>query len=118
MYSLATIRDLNEKAARDARRQGKHPLRMDKVEDFGREPIPHLGYACKSLDRKHRRVETLFVDTSGFGSDNEPALSLRQFKGMVGTPDLEARSDPARAGGGGAVSGLRGCVGRVVTFRA
>ena len=83
MYSLATIRSINEGAARDARSQGKQPVRMDKVEDFGQKPIPHLGCACKSLDRKHRRIETLFVDISGFGSEDEPALSLRQFKEKV-----------------------------------
>lgn len=28
-------------------------------------------------------LEKLFVDSSGFGADNEPALSIRQFLGQV-----------------------------------
>jgi len=88
MFSLATIQDLNRKAARESRRTGTLPVRFnaERYAAFQRNPsnpgftIPHIG------DRRpkgYTLVRELFVDTSGFGAPDEPALTLAQFAAEV-----------------------------------
>ena len=75
MYALETINRLNDKATRRAKHHGVRPLvaTEDRQELTG---IPTLG---DYIPRGWKLVETLFVDSSGFGSDFEPSLSHRQF---------------------------------------
>ncbi len=83
MWDLATIKYLNRQVGEAARMAGKEPLRLmssTALEQWPPFPVPHLGEACEDVDEDHERVETLFVDSSGFGADDEPALSMRQFK--------------------------------------
>ena len=83
MWGLETIKHLNRKVGEVARDLGKEPLRLDSEMELSQWPpcpIPHLGSACEDVDEDHERVETLFVDSSGFGSEGEPALTMRGFK--------------------------------------
>jgi hypothetical protein len=58
----------------------KHrPRRVFKVDDVRNSPDfarVDVAALCKAFDAEH--VETLFVDTSGFGSPDEPALTYSQ----------------------------------------
>jgi len=82
MMDLRTIRDMADQAARKARRDGREPYgffdesEVDRVEHGGRAPLPFLG---SYVPKGYRLVETYFVDSSGFGSENEPALTQRAF---------------------------------------
>lgn len=82
--SLETIRDLANEQARKAAREKRKPYAIfDEAElnAFGTNavpfPFPNLGtYVPKGW----RLVEQLFCDSTGWGSDREPALSARQLK--------------------------------------
>ena len=74
MYSLATIKSMNRTAARQARGVPPFVARHD-----GDERV----FSCPTWgDRRLKSwylITTHFVDNSGFGSDNEPALTMTQF---------------------------------------
>jgi len=80
MWSLEVINELNQQAARKARHQHKEPYvpTLDEIKEFPPFPFPHLGpFAPDGWEQ----TETVwFVDSSGWGRDDEPALSVRQFK--------------------------------------
>ena len=60
----------------------KRPLKMTSIDNFSK--IPNMGRDnCKAYDGKRKRVETLFVDSSGFGSEREPAMTVRAFKNKM-----------------------------------
>jgi hypothetical protein len=83
VWDLETIRAINNEVGSDARMLGKEPLRLTSETELAAWPpfpIPHLGSACEDFDEEGERVDTLFVDSSGFGSDSEPALTMDQFK--------------------------------------
>jgi len=87
MMSLEAIRHLADEAAQSAAAEDLEPYvpwDADEVDSFPPFPFPNLG--------SHRPdgwelVETLFVDSSGFGAENEPALTipsfLREIKGRI-----------------------------------
>ena len=81
MFGLETIKSMNAAAARKARRYGTKPFRMKKPGDVVKQKtkIPFLGDACRDWDEGFERVATLFVDSSGFGSPGEPALTQDAF---------------------------------------
>jgi len=82
MYGLETIRAMNRSAAEKATDEGLQPFVLDCPSLFDEMPpfpFPHLGDLCEEVDDRKERIDTLFVDTSGFGADNEPALSINQF---------------------------------------
>jgi len=86
MWGLDMIRHINEEAATKARGEGAVPYRMDSPDELGEWPpfpFPHIGYACEEVDETHERLDTLFVDSSGFGGEEEPALTLRAFKARL-----------------------------------
>ena len=86
MWGLETIRRLNNLVGKEARLMGKETLRLTSEKELSAWPpfpIPHLGAACEDFDGEGERVDTLFVDSSGLGSDDEPALSMRQFKARL-----------------------------------
>ena len=79
MFGLETIRAMNAEAGRKARISKRKPLRLEVGAEL--KGIPFLGDAC--ADVKAKRLETLFVDTSGWGSPGEPALTLDQLKARL-----------------------------------
>jgi hypothetical protein len=87
MMDLSQIQDMSRKAARKAAREKRIPLMVEAEDLMDNDTIfnhirqiPFLG---GYLPKGYERVDELFVDMSGFGSDNEPALSLRQFLSKV-----------------------------------
>jgi hypothetical protein len=84
MWSLEMIEHLNQQAAKKARRQHNEPTvpTQEEIESYPPFPFPQLGpYVSPGWER----VEgpEWFVDSSGFGGDDEPALSVRQFKDVL-----------------------------------
>ena len=80
MFSPEMIREMSDEAARKAartKRQPYVPFSVDEIRRMPPFPFPNLGtYVPPGWEL----VEELFCDSSGFGSDSEPALSLRQVK--------------------------------------
>lgn len=99
MMSPEVIRSLSAEAARKAARARRIPLMVQPddlmVDDTALVKFvsrcPFLGdylpkgyervsaKTLEQLDPKARHYETLFVDTTGWGSESEPALTLRGF---------------------------------------
>lgn len=85
MMDLATIHELSRRAASRAKRAHKVPwlaepfeVERAKAGEVGRVNIPFLGdYVPRAWKRTDR--DLFFVDSSGFGSPSEPALTLPQF---------------------------------------
>ncbi len=79
MYSLDVIKQLNKEAAEKAILEEIEPTliaREDEVDEMPPFPFPMIGDKKVELSR----IETLFCDSSGFGQDGEPALSINQLK--------------------------------------
>lgn len=81
MHGLETIKALNAKAGRQARLRNSKPTIVEPNGNVS--GVPFLGDACDDLDAIAERVDTLFVDLSGFGSPSEPALTQGQFIGRL-----------------------------------
>jgi len=98
MFSTATIEKLNRDAARRSRERGEVPT-IPKAGTSAKDQnlkIPSLGdrtprgwkrvspasVGCQALtnaaDSPDETYGCLFVDSSGFGSESEPALTLRR----------------------------------------
>ena len=78
MMGLAEIRRLNEEAGKRAEKANRAPyvVKEGDAEKFPPFPFPNFGdYRPKGWEL----VEEHFVDKSGFGRDDEPALSISQF---------------------------------------
>jgi len=80
MMSDAAIRNLSAQAARRAAREHRIPLIVEQEDMATLEThlrhIPNFGdYRPKGWEL----VGSAFVDKSGWGGDNEPALSFAQF---------------------------------------
>ena len=80
MFDLDTIRAMNRKQATGARRANVEPYVIEsesEVDGFPPFPFPNIGdYRPKGW----KLVNKYFVDSSGFGSNDEPALTTEQFK--------------------------------------
>lgn len=77
MMSIEYIVSLRKEAAHEARRMGRVPLQVnpERVEEEIRR-VPNLGdYRPKGWKLLPRA--DLFVDKSGFGQEDEPALTFR-----------------------------------------
>lgn len=82
MYGLETIIEMNKAAGEKARAEGTRPLRLAVGFEWPPPPgvqLPSVGDAEEELDEELVRVDTLFVDTSGWGQADEPALTLSQL---------------------------------------
>jgi hypothetical protein len=83
MYSTQAIEAMNLKAARDAakRRQKPYvPFDAEEIDGLRSLPFPFLGnYKPKEWEL----VEELFCDTTGLGSEAEPAVTLTSLKGRM-----------------------------------
>ena len=85
MMSLAYIQHESDKAARRAaklRKQPYVPFDLDEVESYLTEgkgfPFPNIG---SHRPRNWQITDQVwFVDSTGHGGDNEPALTHQQFK--------------------------------------
>ena len=83
MWDLDTIRSINNDAGKRSRDLGVSPCRVESPEEVASWPpfpFPHMGSACTDVDKESERLDTLFVDSSGFGAEDEPALTIRGFK--------------------------------------
>jgi len=86
MWGLDTLRQINLEAARKARatRTGPRLIRsvqdIDDIFEHRGAGFPHIGNECEKFDKKHARIDTLFVDISGFGAPGEPALTINQLR--------------------------------------
>ena len=83
MYSYETIRRMNRQASIAARRAGKQPVLIDAAEiaDLPPFPIPYVG-GNRFVDWA-KTGGLWFVDLTGSGADDEPALSMEQFKTVL-----------------------------------
>ncbi len=83
MWDLDTIKAMNAWTGAKARREKPVLLRVASGAEFAWPPtagqVPAVGDAVADYDRRHHRVGTLFVDTSGFGAEGEPTLTMEQF---------------------------------------
>lgn len=79
MYSLETIQAMNAEAEEEAREYGLEPYEITEgeVDKFPPFPFPKLG---DYVPAGWERVDEFFVDSSGWGSEGEPALTVEQFK--------------------------------------
>jgi len=91
MFHPSTIRDMSDKAAREAARKGKRPFVIyapEDIDNYPPYPFPFVGgyvadgWKAVLVDPEGESDEelTLFVDTSGFGGEGEMALSSRQLR--------------------------------------
>jgi hypothetical protein len=82
VWDLETIKAMNQKASFEAKRLRKRPLLVEEATLM--KNIPHLGTLCSGVNKKHKRIATLFIDLSGFGSPGEGAMTQDQFVGKIG----------------------------------
>ena len=78
MMSLAQIAEESRKQARKAARLHKQPYIFEEEDraHLPPFPFPNIGdYRPKGWEL----VRELFVDSSGFGSESEPALTVERF---------------------------------------
>lgn len=84
MMSLDTIRQMSDKASRKASRQKSVPYvpyNENEIDNMPSFPFPFLGNFCP---KKWVPVgEPIFVDSSGWGADDELALSVSRFKNLL-----------------------------------
>jgi len=81
MWGLDVIREMNREAAERAQLEDLEPVEINDPSDVHAPgfSIPFLGDACDERDAKYQRVDRLFVDISGWGSEGEPALTQDQL---------------------------------------
>lgn len=78
MFDLDTIKRMNEDRARESKGQQPYIIKSTgEIANMPPFPFPNFGnYRPKGWTL----VETHFVDSSGFGAEDEPALTPEQFK--------------------------------------
>lgn len=92
MMSLGSIKAESRRTGQRAAQQAMMPyvpIHEDEIKTYPPFPFPNLG---DHRPRGWKLIEELFVDSTGLGADDEPALSIRQFKDKL--IELE-RSDKA-----------------------
>jgi hypothetical protein len=82
MMALSEIKRISDQAAKSAAISKKEPyVPFDETEiKDTRFTIPMLG---SYVPKGWVQVESLFCDTSGVGTDNEPAMTLNQLKSKM-----------------------------------
>ena len=76
MMDLKTMEIMEKEAGRKARKEEIEPLIAEYNGDEGIFKCPDLG---NYKPRGWKKVQEFFVDSSGFGGKNEPALTINQF---------------------------------------
>jgi len=77
------IRAMSDRAARKAARKKLYPYMIEsqgEIEDMPPFPFPFIG---SYVPRGWKMVDSYFVDSSGFGGENEPALTAERFIGKL-----------------------------------
>lgn len=83
MMSIETIRQMAADATRKAARAKKQPyVPYDAAEVEGWDSFP-FAFVGDYVPRGWKLVDTWFCDSSGFGADDEPALSVSQLKEKI-----------------------------------
>jgi len=80
MYDLATIIEMNKKAGRHAKKNEIIPLVAKYDKDEAVFQCPDLG---NYVPKGWKEVKRYFVDNSGFGREDEPALTAGQFQDNI-----------------------------------
>lgn len=80
MMGLAEINRLNREASRKAMHKNTKPFMIKskaQIENMPPFPFPYIGEDY--VPEGYKKTNEYFVDSSGFGADDELALSVRQF---------------------------------------
>lgn len=77
MYSTETIKEINRQAGKTAGRTKIKPYRAKSDEDEGVFKCPFIGDFV--LTEFETTDNLYFVDSSGFGRESEPAMTIKQF---------------------------------------
>ena len=80
MYSLQYIKAINKEKSEQAEMEGATPYIAKFDGDEGVRAMPFLG---DYIPKGYKIVNIFFVDSSGFGSESEMALTLGQFLNKV-----------------------------------
>lgn len=75
--SIEYIRKINEQKAREAKEQDIVPVTIHDKHDI--ESIKSLPFIGDYRPKAFKLCRVLFVDNSGLGADDEPALTFNQF---------------------------------------
>lgn len=78
MMSPATIARMTEEAEERARAEGIEPHvinSLDEIDDYPPFPFKFIGRNVKGWEL----LDEHFVDSSGFGADDEPAMTVPRF---------------------------------------
>jgi hypothetical protein len=90
MWGLDMINEMNAEAGAKARELNIQPLVLTTEEYAGLDTVvakggfPNLGDFADDVDGTFERLDTLFCDSSGFGSPSDPALNHEQLERTVG----------------------------------
>lgn len=84
MMDLQTIRELNAEAGQEAKDAGREPyvfsgFDLKNLRDGDLYPIRKIPRLGDFEPKGWVKVDTLFVDSSGFGQEGEPALTAKGF---------------------------------------
>jgi len=86
MWSLEQIRAMNADAGIMARGKRLKPYKLNDEDQINGMPpfqFPNFGDEADRMDEEYERVDSLFCDSSGFGSPSEPALTNDQLKSKL-----------------------------------
>jgi hypothetical protein len=79
MMSLESIKQISRESGKKAAQRGLFPyvpIHEDEIRTYPPFPFPNLG---SHRPKGWKLVDELFVDSSGWGAGDEPALSVRQL---------------------------------------
>lgn len=79
MMSLETIRHLSRVAGNKARHEGRKPWVPEGEGEISEENLRRIPNLGQYVPKGWKRAEEWFVDSSGFGREGEPALTIGQF---------------------------------------
>ena len=82
MFGLETIRAMNAESGMKARAKKLKPFELnseEQIDEMPPFPFPNFGDKADDMDEQYDRVDSLFVDSSGFGAPHEPALNADQL---------------------------------------
>lgn len=82
MMSLETIHAQSRKAARESAKAHLVPMIVE-AEDIPHMPPFKFPFIGNRTPRGYRKVAEHFVDSSGFVSSGEAALTIEQFKAIL-----------------------------------
>jgi len=82
MFGLETIKAMNREAGEKARDLGLEPFHLEsfaQLESMPPFPFPNIGDDSVEVSKRYEHVTDLFCDKSGWGADDEPALTIPQL---------------------------------------